>query len=79
MPESEVARLLQQISLERQAALNGLKGLASGTARHDFINAKEQHIATLHEKLTAIVGKNEATRLVIDVYSKQDVLNSREV
>lgn len=69
--QSEVARLLQQISLERQAAKSGLTGLASGKARHDFITAKEERIAALHEKLTTIVGKEQATQLVVDVYSKE--------
>jgi len=71
MSASEVARLLQQISLEHQAAKNGLTGFASGTARHDFITAKEAHVATLYDELTTIVGKDEATRLVVDVYSKE--------
>jgi hypothetical protein len=78
MSGSEVARLLQQISLERQAAQNGLTGLASGIARHDFINAKEERIAALHRELTTIVGKDEATRLVLETYSKQDMLKSEQ-
>jgi len=40
MAESEVASLMQRIDLEREAAQQGLTGLAYGTARHDFITAR---------------------------------------
>jgi len=38
--KSEVASLMQRIDLEREAAQQGLTGLAYGTARHDFITAR---------------------------------------
>jgi hypothetical protein len=38
--KSEVASLMQRIDLEREAAQQGLTGLAYGTARHDFIIAR---------------------------------------
>lgn len=37
---SEVARFIHQIQLEREAAERGLCGLAEGTARHAFIEAR---------------------------------------
>ena len=37
---SEVARFIHQIQLEREAAERGLCGLANGTARHAFIEAR---------------------------------------
>ena len=37
---SEVARLLNHIQLEREAAERGLCGLAEGTARHTFLEAR---------------------------------------
>ncbi len=40
MAESEVASLMQRIDLEREAAQQGLTGLAYGIARHDFITAR---------------------------------------
>jgi hypothetical protein len=40
MAESEVASLMQRIDLEREAAQQGLTGLAYGTARQDFIIAR---------------------------------------
>jgi hypothetical protein len=41
---SEVARLLQQIDQECEAARPGLSGLALGTARHDFITTRLERI-----------------------------------
>ncbi len=38
--KSEVARLMHRIDLEREAAQQGLTGLAYGTARHAFITAR---------------------------------------
>jgi hypothetical protein len=40
MSESAVAQLRQQIQAEYEAAERGLSGLASGTARHDFITTR---------------------------------------
>lgn len=37
---SEVARLMNQIQAEREAAERGLCGFASGTAKHAFIEAR---------------------------------------
>lgn len=70
MAESEVARLLREIDEAYQAAQRGLTGLASGTARHDFINVKEEHIALCHKELTTLVGPDQATVLVAEVYFK---------
>jgi len=68
MAESEVARLLREIDEAYQAAERGLTGLASGTARHDFINAKEEHIALCHKELTTLIGSEKAAALVAGVY-----------
>lgn len=68
MAESEVARLLREIDEAYQAAQWALTGLASGTARHDFINAKEERIAVCHEELGALIGPDKAIALVAGVY-----------
>ena len=65
---SEVARLLQQIETEYEAAKQGLSGLSYGTARHDFINARMDQVAVCHEQLAAQVGEEEATRLIYEQY-----------
>ncbi len=68
MGESEVARLLCEIDEAYQAAQWALTGFACGTARHDFINTKEERIAVCHQELTTLVGQDEATALVAGVY-----------
>lgn len=70
MAESEVARLLREIDEAYQSAQWGLTGFASGTARHDFINAREEHIALCHKELTTLIGPEQATALVVGIYFK---------
>ena len=62
--QSEVARLMEQITKEYEAATRGFRGLAQGTARHDFINARQENIGVCHEALQELVGENEAIKLV---------------
>ena len=66
MSKSEVARLLHQIDLEYEAAQRGLTGLASGTATHEFITAKIERVSVLHDELSTLVGRDEATRLLAE-------------
>jgi hypothetical protein len=54
--ESEVARLLTQITAEYEAAQRGLEGLALGNARHDFITRRMERMGTLHRDLHDLVG-----------------------
>jgi hypothetical protein len=54
--QSEVARLLEQISLEYEAAHRGMYGFACGTAKHEFITARMENMGNLHSKLQEIVG-----------------------
>jgi len=65
--KSEVARLLQQISLEYEAATRGLTGLSAGSAKHSFITARLEQIGAYHEQLTSLVGEVQATQLVIEL------------
>jgi len=65
--KSEVARLLQQISLEYEAATRGLTGLSAGSAKHSFITAKLEQIGAYHEQLVNLVGEVQATHLVIEL------------
>jgi|GEM_PF-1193488 hypothetical protein len=68
--KSDVARLLRQIDLEYEAAQQGITGLAVGTARHDFINARMEQVAVYQEQLATCVGETEATRLIYDHYAQ---------
>jgi hypothetical protein len=63
---SEVATLREQIAAQYVAASLGLQGLNAGTARHDFITARQERVAALHEELKEIVG-DEAMGIVIEV------------
>ena len=57
MSQSEVARILAQISAEYEASYNGLHGPAQGTARHAFITARMEHMGRLHKELQGLVGE----------------------
>ena len=62
--QSEVTHLLRQIEQEYQAAQQGPTGLASGTARHDFITSKAENMRKCHEKLIEIIGPEQAIALI---------------
>jgi hypothetical protein len=68
--KSAVARLLKQIDLEFEAAQLGMSGLAEGTARHDFINARMDQVGVFETQLATHIGKNEANRLICEHYVK---------
>ncbi len=64
MSQSEVARLLLQIQQEYQAGQHALTGLASGVARHDFIQTKTENIGKCHELLIELVGPEQAISII---------------
>ncbi len=63
--ETELRRLLRQIEEEYNAAKSGMNGLASGTARHAFINARMENIDRCRVELTKLVGEGEALKLIV--------------
>ncbi len=68
MPEqtegtSDVARILEQISLEYEAGKRGLSGLASGTSQHAYITWRMERMEELHQHLYTLIGE-KATLLV---------------
>ncbi len=67
---SEVARLLERISAEYEAAQRGLTGFAYGTSKHAFITARMENMGQLHGELESIVGGDEAIALIADTLSK---------
>ena len=64
MLQSKVAQVRQQIQAEYEAATQGLSGLASGTARHDFIHARTENIGKCHEQLAQLVGPEQAISII---------------
>lgn len=62
---SEVARLLQQITAEYEAAKRGLTGLSCGTSQHAFITAHMENIGQIHTQLQSMIG-DEAIALIAE-------------
>lgn len=67
---SEVAWLREQIRMEYESAERGLYGLASGTARHNFINQKMERMGQWHEALQGLVGEYEAIKILTEVFEQ---------
>ncbi|HEY6408354.1 MAG TPA: hypothetical protein VIY29_12875 [Ktedonobacteraceae bacterium] len=65
--KSEIAQLLQKISIEYEAAERGLTGLSAGSTKHSFITARLEQIGVYHEQLVSLVGEVQATQLVIEL------------
>lgn len=62
---SEVMHILAQIQAEYESGMRGLTGLASGTARHEFITARMEHMGHLHHELQGLVGEQNAIVLLV--------------
>ena len=60
----EVARLLDQIREEYEAAMRGLSGLAHGVSRHSFIVTRMENMGQLQTQLDELVG-DDAPALVV--------------
>lgn len=54
---SDVARLLDLINTEYDAARRGLSGTALGVSQHQFITAKMERMELLHQELRSHVGE----------------------
>lgn len=67
--QSEVARLLEQISAEYESAQRGMNGFAYGAAKHEFITARMENMGQLHNQLQEIVGES-AIALVAEALNK---------
>jgi hypothetical protein len=65
---SEVARLRQQIEEELEAMHLGFSGLAAGTARHEFIRARMEHVGNCVDELAQHIGSADATQLACEIY-----------
>lgn len=62
--QSEVARLMQQLDAECEAARLAMHGYAE-VARHEVITARMERMGALHEELRAIVGEEEAVKVLV--------------
>ena len=64
---SMVAVMLAEINAQYQAAYAAIHGLASGTARHDFITAKLERAQQVGEQLIEQIGPEAALPLIVNV------------
>src|SRR6266571_8710291 len=68
MYKSEIAQLREQIELELDAMRSGMNGLALGTARHAFINARMERVGACQDSLAAHIGAEAASQLICTIY-----------
>ena len=64
---SEVARLRALIEQENQLMHQMYQGLSSGTAKHDFINARINRMGVHQEALAALVGHEQSMEILCEV------------
>lgn len=77
MSESEIARLRQRMEWEHQASVWALNGLASGAAQHAFISARMHRIDTCYQRLSELVGDEQATDVLCDIFDGQGTSETR--
>jgi hypothetical protein len=75
---SEVARLLDQIREEYEAAMRGLSGLAQGTSRHSFITTRMENMGKLQTQLDELVGDNAIALVVTCLENCTDYSSSTQ-
>jgi hypothetical protein len=68
MPYSEIAQLRANIEQELTAMRLGLSGLAAGTTRHQFIEAKMHRLGVYEDQLAEQIGKEQAISFSCQAY-----------
>ena len=68
--KSEVAQLMEQISVQHESARLALNGLAYGTAMHEFITRRMERIASCSVQLMKLVGDEEGILLLSEAMDK---------
>ncbi len=68
MSQSEVAQLRTQIEEELHAMRQGLSGLAAGTPKHEFLQAKMHRIGQIEDQLATHIGFDQATLFCCQTY-----------
>ncbi len=67
--KSEIARLRHQIEQEIAAMQQGMYGLATGTARHEFIRVRMESLGQYQDTLAEHVGDAEANAILCQTYA----------
>ena len=68
--EDEIQQLRARIEREHQACVQGLTGLADGTTRHAFINARIERMGQAQEQLKEIIGEEAAGAFLCEVFER---------
>ncbi len=68
MSQSEIAQLRIQIEEELLAMRQGLGGVAAGTSRHQFIQAKMHQIGQMEDQLATHIGIDQAMLFYCQAY-----------
>jgi len=66
--ETEVQRLRRQIEQEHRASVWALTGLSRGNAQHAYISRRMRHMDICHQRLSQLIGEEEAITLVCEVF-----------
>jgi hypothetical protein len=77
MAQSEVARLMQQIALEYQAAQRALESVAM-TAQHAFITKRMENMSSMRDELAMHVGEVAATMMLCEACCTEETENKVE-
>ena len=75
---SEVARLLDQIREEYEAAMRGLSGSAQGVSRHSFITTRMENMGKLQTQLDELIGDNAIALVVTCLENCTDYSSSTQ-
>jgi hypothetical protein len=70
MSTSEVARLREEIERACEASWQALYGLAAGSAQHEVISARLRRMDDCHQRLSELLGDEQAVELVCQVYNR---------
>lgn len=68
MSKSEITQLRQQIEQELVSMHLGLNGLAAGTVKHQFIEAKMQRLSMYEDQLATHIGGEQAILFSCQAY-----------
>jgi hypothetical protein len=77
MAQSEVARLMQQMALEYQAAQRALESVAM-TAQHAFITKRMENMSSIRDELAQHVGEDAATMMLCEACCTGETENKAE-
>ena len=75
---SEVARVLDQIREEYEAAMRGISGTAFGSGRHYFITARMENMGKLQTQIDELIGENAIALVVTCLENCTDYSSSTQ-